>query len=76
MHFNNFVKALTLLFFNLAPVVTAIPIAYYAVLNPSANYRLTNDYTGLEKALDVINDSTGQYKIHIVNLANYSGQFW
>lgn len=43
---------------------------------PSAYYRLTNKYTGPNKALDVINDGTSLYKIHIVDLANYSGQHW
>lgn len=82
MHLNNFVKAITLLCFNLAPVVTATPIAQSAAPrsstfpDPSAYYRLTNDYTGQQKALDVINDGTGQYKIHMVDSDNYSGQFW
>lgn len=82
MHLNNFVKAITLLCFNLAPVVTATPIAHSAAPrpstfpDPSAYYRLTNDYTGQQKALDVINDGTGQYKLHMVDSDNYSGQFW
>lgn len=76
MHLNNFVKAITVICLNLAPVVTAIPTANPTALDPTAYYRLTNDYTGEHQALDVINDGTGQYKVHMVDLANYSGQFW
>lgn len=46
------------------------------VPDPSAYYRLTNKFTGPNKALDVINDSTKMLKVHIVDLATYSGQFW
>ncbi|MCJ1349115.1 hypothetical protein MMC31_007351 [Peltigera leucophlebia] len=76
MHLNNFLKAIALFSFSIAPVVTAIPIADSTAPDPSAYYRLTNDYTGPNKALDVINDGTGQYEVHFVDLANFSGQFW
>lgn len=76
MRLNNFVKAIPLLCFNLAPVVTAIPIAHPTFPDPSVYYRLWNDYTGQNQALDVINDGTGQYKLHMVDKYNFSGQFW
>lgn len=76
MHLSNFVKTIAILSFSIAPVVTAIPIAIPFRPDPSVYYRLTNDYTGPNKALDVINDSTNLHKIHIVDLANFSGQFW
>lgn len=76
MRLNNFVRAIPLLCFNLALLVTAIPTAHPTAPDPSAHYRLWNDYTGQNQALDVINDGTGQYKIHMVGSADYSGQFW
>lgn len=80
MRLNNFVKAIPpLLCFTFAPaIVTAIPTAPHPAPVPdlSAYYRLWNDYTGQHQALDVINDGTGQYKLHVVDNGDYTGQFW
>lgn len=76
MRLNTFVKAIPLLCFNLAPVVIAIPTASHPVPDLSAYYRLWNDYTGQNQALDVINDGSGQYKVHAVEKARYTGQYW
>lgn len=73
---NSFVKALTILSFKLVPVVTTLPTAQSFIPDFSAKYRLTNNYTSQNKALDLINNSTRQPKIHIVNLGSYAGQFW
>ncbi len=38
-------------------------------------YRLTTQFTGPNKALDVINDGTNN-ELQMADLGNYSGQYW
>ena len=73
MHFYTFVKAVAFLCINLASVVTTMAVAR-SPLDTSIYYRLTNDFTGPTKALDVRND--GQGRLQMADLGNYSGQFW
>lgn len=45
-------------------------------IDPSAYYRLTNNYLGTHKALDVVNDGTNSGKLQMAKTGNFSGQFW
>lgn len=69
---------LGLLIFALAQLVLSSHARSLGVRSASVDtsyyYRLTNDYTGLSKALDVIPDGSGA--LQIADAGAFSGQYW